>query len=252
MTDLQDSINNLLKTINVNTEKMPVEKQVEKNNKIINREIKTFCRLNKTVLLNDLIINENNKKLIEFLKEYKNHFVENIEKQTEETTKQLNCNLILVGTTGTGKSYIINALINELNQLKKVEYNAVYNSIGEIIDYKKNYKLLNCIRINQYDLIQDLRQEKYNNITIDTDYKNSDLLVIDEFRMDYTKENDYLLYQLIDYRYNYGLPTFVISNLPFVKDKDNCLTIQDVIGKEIRSRLSLENTKKIQLQGNMR
>ena len=250
MTDLQNNINNLVNSLKV--EKMPVEKQVEENNKIIHNNIKNCCRLKKTTFMNDLIVNNNNKTLIEFLKTYKNSFVNNLVEQSNEDYKQLNCNLVLTGNCGSGKSFIINAFLNEMNELKKQYIDIDYDNQG----YKKEIlktTYLKCYRLNCYDLIQQLRNQDYNNEELEKDYYNSDLLVIDEVGIQFATEAErQILYKIIDYRYNYFKPTFIISNYNLESIDKTKTSISYVLGQRIMSRLLLENTKKIQLQGNMR
>ena len=250
MTYLQNSINNLVNSLK--TEKTPVEKQVDESNKIIHNSIKCCCRLKKTTFMNDLIINNNNKTLIEFLKQYKNSFLKNIKEQSNEDYKQLNCNLVLTGNCGSGKSFIINAFLNEMNDLKKQYIYIDYDGQGfkkEILKISN----LKCFRLNCYDLIQQLRNQEYDNKELEYDYYNSDLLVIDEVGIQFATEAErQILYKIIDYRYNRFKPTFILSNYTLESIDKTKTSISYVLGQRIMSRLLLENTKKIQLQGNMR
>lgn len=201
------------------------------------------ARLNTETLLKDCSITKENKKLIVYLQDYKKNLNEKIN----------NCeNLILNGSCGAGKSFIINAFINEIHSIKvekeTKDYSPMYGIIKKVITTN-----LICFQVNCYELISQLRERNYNKQKLDCDYFNCDLLVIDEVGVQFATDAErQILYELIDYRYNFYKPTFIISNLQVNHNNDNKQSIEYVLGQRIFSRLKLNNCKIITINGNMR
>ncbi len=91
-------------------------------------------RFNKNILLKNYLVTKDNEKLINFLKNY----VENIETMMEQ-----NQNLLLMGTVGLGKTYLMNAFKNELNRRKINRFSYKIQTVEvEVFD-----KLLKKVRI---------------------------------------------------------------------------------------------------------
>ena len=108
-------------------------------------------RINSTTFLKDCIKNKSNEILINFLINYKDNLEEKIN----------NCqNLVVTGNCGIGKTFLINAFINEVNQIileKEVEkYDSNSFSLQKtVIKDKCKAKMINI-----YDLIKLLREKE--------------------------------------------------------------------------------------------
>ncbi|TXI93637.1 MAG: hypothetical protein E6Q33_02680 [Neisseriales bacterium] len=97
---------------------------------------------------------------------------------------QFDKNIMLIGKTGVGKTYLAMALINSV--IEKMTCNFV-----------KFYKLPH-IQIREPDTFKKLL--------------NCQFLVIDEFGVAGSDYKDTVLYEIFDYRYENCLPTMMISN----------------------------------------
>ena len=211
------------------------------NNKQVNKMINKQIRLNTKTFLKNLTIDNENKDLINYLIDYRN----NIDNKINECE-----NLILTGSCGSGKSYILNAFMNDVVNIKAerqaVDYSARYG-IQEIIT-KSN---ITAKMINIYNLITDLRDKDYKNKDV-IDYKNFDILIIDEVGVQFSTDAErQILYSLIDYRYNNFKPTFIISNFDLAGGK-NENSIDKILGQRILTRLKLNNCRIFKLNTNKR
>jgi len=199
-------------------------------------------RINSTTFLKDCIKNKSNEILINFLINYKDNLEEKIN----------NCqNLVVTGNCGIGKTFLINAFINEVNQIileKEVEkYDSNSFSLQKtVIKDKCKAKMINI-----YDLIKLLREKEYSKEKDEysINFKNDfDILIIDEIGVQFSTDAErQILYDIFDYRYNNFKPTFLISNLP-VNNATNSL--EKILGLRIFDRVVNSKTKIINLNGN--
>lgn len=229
-------------------------------NEILNeskqKEIKVFRReqkINKNILLEDCKVNEHNKELIGFLKQYINNYFNNL-----QTTN----NLLLNGDCGVGKSYILNAFKNSLQQ--KILYREIFKTIYEDVEIcllnengktrmcKQKYIFPDVIKdnvkvcmINIYDMVKDLRSV-YNKQIPEHSYREEfDLLILDELGIQYGTINEkQLIYEVVNYRYENNLPIFCISNCKSLNE------IGELIGQRNFDRLINSKTKIFRLNGN--
>jgi DNA replication protein DnaC len=199
-------------------------------------------RINTTTLLKDCIENKNNEELIKFLTDYR----DNLENKINNYE-----NLVLTGNCGVGKTFIINAFINEINKIvleKEVETydNITYSMIKSIKRTKCNATI-----INVYNIIKYLRDLEYNNNKNEYSInfkKDFDILVIDEIGVQFSTDAErQILYDVFDYRYNNFKPTFLISNLPI---NNSANSLEKVLGLRIYDRVVNSQTKIINLCGN--
>lgn len=118
-------------------------------------------------------------------------------------------NIVLIGKTGTGKTYLSCALINSV--------------INEKDCYFVKFYKLTDIKIRD--------NEKFEAMI------NSNLLIIDEFGVQDTDFKGALAYEIYDYRYENNLPTMLVTNLNaeelksrmsdalYSRIKSNCLVL---------------------------
>lgn len=191
------------------------------------------------ISLNDLTLNSNNKNLIEYFKDRKN----NIETMIRDCE-----NVIITGNVGVGKSYIVNAFLNDLKEVLVEEERNTYNW-----DSSKNQWIFKIIKRNIntkyiaiYELVKELRKE-YNNEEVNKDYFNCDILVIDEAGVQFgTDAERQTLFELFEYRYNNFKPTILISNLSIDGD-ENTKALKNILGARIIDRLTAGNSKQFRL-----
>ena len=172
-----------------------------------------------------------------FLKDYVNNIEDKIE----------NCNnAIITGSCGTGKTYLCRCFLNDLKNVNIEVQEKVVNANYDGFDYKPIKRKIKTLIITIYDLISDLRK-KYKNEPIDRDYKDYDLLVIDEVGVQFdTDAERQVLYDIINYRWENYKPTFIISNYK-LEDKNNT-SISKVLGMRITDRL-IDGATVINLEG---
>ncbi len=132
--------------------------------------------------------------------------------------------LYLNGSFGSGKTYILSALFNELKINKKVSTEIVY--FPEILrTLKDNW--------NMY-------QEKIDY------YQNVDLLLIDDIGAEKVTEwgRDEVLGTILQYRMNNGLTTFFTSNLS-ISDLESHLSITNNNTDMVKARRIIERIKQL-------
>lgn len=113
-------------------------------------------------------------------------------------------NLIMSGTTGTGKTHLLCALVDKALMSGKKAYFANFYELTDLkIHNKEQYKKLLSI----------------------------DILAIDEVGASDSNYKGDLLFEIIDKRYGEGLPTYLATNL---NDKE----LKDRISQPVRSRLA--------------
>lgn len=112
-------------------------------------------------------------------------------------------NLLLLGTTGTGKTHLACAMIKNyiLNMIFTDYYIENFNFKHRVISP--------CSYVKYYEIAQIKVEEKNKYIEL----LNSEILVIDEIGTNTTDFKQGLLFEIIDYRYDNMLHTVLISNL---------------------------------------
>lgn len=112
-------------------------------------------------------------------------------------------NLLFLGNTGTGKTHMSSALIEEAWKQDLSAYYVEFYNLGSI---------------------------KFNNITFFNKMINCDFLVIDEYGHAENATKSTVLFEIIDQRCRRGVYTLIISNL----DADN---FRDTLSQPVFSRL---------------
>lgn len=206
--------------------------------------LKQQSRFN-NISLNNLNITNENKALIEYFKNKQN----NIESMISSYE-----NVIITGDVGVGKSYIVNAFLNDLKSILIEEEintgnwdNAKNKWIVKII--KRNVK---TEYIAVYELVEELRK-KYNkeeaNKQVNRNYFNCDILAVDEAGLQFgTDAERQTLFELFEYRYNNFKPTILISNLSIDGDQ-NTKALKNILGERIIDRLMAGSSKQFRLSG---
>lgn len=133
---------------------------------------------------NDPKVYEHMQKVVQMAKKYVKSFAEKKE------------NLLLIGTTGTGKTHISTAIAKEII---KQGYDVVYDSIQNIIS----------------DFETDKFKSGYSGAEPKSDkYLECDLLIVDDLGTEFnTPFSLSCIYNLINTRQNKGLPTIISTNL---------------------------------------
>ncbi len=105
-------------------------------------------------------------------------------------------NLVLFGTTGTGKTHITTSIAKVLIERG---YDVIYNSIQNIIDAFENDKFR-----HGYGYFEPQSQK----------YLDCDLLIIDDLGTEFSTQFSLsVIYNILNIRQNKGLPTVVSTNL---------------------------------------
>ena len=188
--------------------------------------------------MDNLIINNYNRETIEYLKNYK----ENIEEKINFCE-----NIILSSGVGLGKTYIIKAMLNDL-QNKKIEREQISWESGTGEVKKRIISFLTTEYILMMDLIKALRADYDGNI-VDRKFFDSDLLVIDEVGVQFgTEAERQIIFNLINYRYENFKPTIMLSNYE-VYSSDDKKGLLYILGERIIDRM-LCNGKILTIKGN--
>lgn len=168
------------------------------------------------VSLNTCVVDDYNKELVEYLKDY----VKNIEEKINSCE-----NIIITGECGVGKTYLMKCFINDCKKIVVEK---------EIWDYPKNKiekRLLNIGYFNIFKVIEELRK-KYDKKESDYNFNSYDILIIDEIGVQFATDSErQILYEIINYRWENFKPTFLISNL-------NLEGIKKVLGLRIFDRIN--------------
>ncbi|MCF6808569.1 ATP-binding protein [Thiotrichales bacterium 19S9-12] len=128
--------------------------------------------------------------------------------------KELGSSIVMIGTTGSGKTYLASSIVREV-----------------IIKHKLKAKILTA-----YNLISSINEtytsaSKKTEQQIKNELADYDLLVIDEIDLIRGKSSDHLqLFDVINERYEAMLPTIIISNL----DRKE---LEKFIGQRLMSRI---------------
>jgi len=121
----------------------------------------------------------------------------NVHKMKEFTMDVINLkqtNLVIYGDPGTGKTFLLNSVINVL------------------IDYN-----IDVIKKNAFDLIEGLRQITFDRLSVSEfgDCYNCDLLIIDDLgKEQISAYSENILYNLIDRRLKEGRSTLIAVSIP--------------------------------------
>lgn len=150
------------------------------------------------------------------VKKYIKEFISNYDKK--ETQK----GLYLHGSFGSGKSYILSALLNELSK------NAM------------------CVNVHFPSLLRNLKEsfesfeDKINEII------NSDILLLDDIGAEKNTEwsRDEILGTILQYRMDNNLPTFFTSNLS-IEELEEHLKIVNKSVDNIKARRIIERVKQL-------
>ncbi len=177
--------------------------------------------------MDNLIINDYNKNLITYLKDYKKNIEEKINNYE---------NIILTGSVGSGKTFIMRSFFNDIQKIKiKRQKSFYYNQIEEE-DY------ISSMYVNMYDLINELRKE-YKGEHVDSLLFTCDLLFIDEIGIQFcTDAERQILFKLINYRYENFKPIFLISNHP-LRSTNEIKGLYYILGDRIMDRICDCNCK---------
>ncbi|EDS77598.1 conserved hypothetical protein [Clostridium botulinum C str. Eklund] len=125
-----------------------------------------------------------------------------------------NNSIALLGESGSGKTHLISALINNFVTNKNIDI-AYISYIDTLIELKQNV------------LNSDVYQSKLNR------YKKAKILVIDDlFKGGYTDSDVRIILEIINYRYSSNLP-FMISSELFIND---LIKIDKALGGRIAER----------------
>lgn len=189
--------------------------------------------------MDNLIVNNDNKSLINYLKDYKN----NIE------IKINNCeNVIINGKVGTGKTYITKAFMNDLKNVIVDKQQKVWVS-GKGLETQTTKSNISIRYIIMSDLLSELRKE-YKNETVDRNLFTCDLLIIDEIGIQFgTDAERQILFKLINERYENYKPVIMISNHP-LKSTNETKGLYFILGERIMDRMNNSSCKTFTMVGN--
>ena len=150
------------------------------------------------------IINENQKKIVKYLKEY-----------VEDFSNRKESGIIILGNPGTGKTHLCSVI---------------------------EKKIQNCVMVKAYDLFRQVKStwkkeaEESENEVIKS-FRRASLLIVDDIGLQFvTNAEKIILYEILDYRYDYLRPTILTSNC-------DLKTFENIVGNRIISRLSDGNGK---------
>lgn len=161
---------------------VPCNKKIE-NDRLLESRNNASKELENARFKNIDVNDKNRIKLIKWLRDFYDNY---------DGMKDLK-GLYLHGVFGSGKTYLIYALLNELRENKKVDYIAVYYP-DALKELKENW--------DEYSL----KMEKYSNIPI---------LFLDDIGAEQVSEwgRDEVLGTILQHRMNNHLTTFFTSNL---------------------------------------
>ena len=160
------------------------------------------------------ITDKNRVKLIKWLKDFYDNF---------DGIKDLK-GLYLHGVFGSGKTYLIYALLNELKINKKIEYEAIYFPQA-LKDLKDDWDSYNS------------KMEKYSNVPI---------LLLDDIGAEQVSEwgRDEVLGTILQNRMNNHLTTFFTSNLTIEELEYHLSSTKSSLDK-VKSRRIIERIKQL-------
>lgn len=180
----------------------------------------TFFGMNselKKASMSNIDINDKNRiEIIKWLKNFYDEFPQNKK------------GLFLHGSFGSGKTYLISALFNELSKKK---YNAILIYFPEMLSKLKG----------SFDNKED---GSFNDLM--NDLKTSDLLLIDDIGAETVTNwsRDEILGTILQYRMENNLSTFFTSNLN-INELENHLTISKNSVDKVKARRIIERIKQL-------
>lgn len=186
-------------------------------------EKKTGQSILNNARMKDIKITKNRSKIIKWIKDYYDNY------DPYKTTN----GLYLHGNFGTGKSFLIASLLNELKLKYKIRYEIVY--VQELL--RKLKEDINSVGDKLYYL------------------ENVDILLLDDIGAEKVTEwgRDEILGTILQTRMNNGMPTFFTSNLNILELEKHLSTTKDnedlVKAKRIIERIKYL-TEDIELLGN--
>ena len=128
--------------------------------------------------------------------------------------------MVLFGNTGSGKTYISSAIINEYNKNAPINeglLNIIKKNISNGVTPTDIPIKSKCKIIKERDLIKfsDIYNYKTDSSPVDEYVKADKLLIIDDVGTFYGDKNkaSATLFYVIDYRYSQKLPTIITTNL---------------------------------------
>lgn len=160
------------------------------------------------------VTDKNRVKVIKWLKDFYDHY--------DGITPQKG--LYLHGSFGSGKTYLIYALLNELKASKRVDYTAIY--------YPK--------------ALSDLKDDWDSYSEKIYEYSNVPILFLDDIGAESVSEwgRDEVLGTILQSRMNSKLPTFFTSNLT-IDELERHLSIAKNTTDEVKSRRIIERIKQL-------
>ncbi len=190
---------------------------------LLEQERETGMSILNKARLKDVIITKNRKDVIKWLKEYFDNY----------NPYKTNKGLFLHGNFGTGKTYLIAALFNEIKNKYNINYEIVY--VPELLRKLKE----------NLDLVGD-RVAYLENIS---------LLLLDDIGAEKVTEwgRDEIIGTILQTRVNRGLPTFFTSNLN-IQELESILSITKEREDAVKAKRIIERIKfltdDIELLGN--
>ncbi len=159
----------------------------KKKANISNKERKTKDSILESARMKDIKITKNRANIIKWIKEYYDNY------DPYKTSK----GLYLHGNFGTGKTYLVASLLNEIKNKYKVNIEIIY--VSEL--FRKLKENLSLVGDKLYYL------------------ENVDILLLDDIGAEKVTEwgRDEILGTILQSRMNKGLPTFFTSNLNLVE-----------------------------------
>lgn len=144
-------------------------------------------------------------------------------------------NLIIQGPCGTGKSYLIHAVINSIIKNKKLPISEMRDRTTNELKY--NYCELSGLFFGTMKEVMSIIRDSWKPYNerehyLDIDHlKNVGMLIIDEIGVQYGSESERIeLHDILDHRRNWQKPTVAITN---ARDED----VAKLIGARNFSRL---------------
>lgn len=182
------------------------------------QEKKSEKKVNETARMKDIDVKDKKRvKAIKWLDKFYEEF---------DFSKKMK-GMYLHGNFGCGKTFLISALLNELEEKKNVSFEIIY--FPEILRTLKA----------DWDLY-DLKMRLYQTI---------DILCIDDIGAEKVTEwgRDEVLGTILQSRMNQNLPTFFTSNLT-LEELENHFKLNDSSDEKIKSRRIMERIKQLSIE----
>lgn len=192
---------------------VPCKKKIE-NDKLLEMRDSESKEFMNARFQNIDVTDKNRVKLIKWLRDFYDNF---------DGIKDMK-GLYLHGVFGSGKTYLIYALLNELKINKKIDFIAVYYP-DALKELKEDWDLYNS------------RMEKYSNVPI---------LFLDDIGAEQVSEwgRDEVLGTILQYRMNNHLTTFFTSNLT-IDELEYHLSLAKSSLDKVKARRIIERIKQL-------